>query len=200
MAKFALPAKIEASASPHPCYNGWHNFLRISDDLCDWLRDCPNIVKAEPIRICFGSPLHAQHEAYGALYRTAEAAESQIRVLKEGPMKAGETIHDYRMYLLGSLYQKPPRMDKWVGTYDLPDSHRRRIDPCYSRSNEWYVSGYWQDEPGTTPEQRTYHPFGIHFLMRLHEPMNFGPYKNHKIDTGDQFTPYDRIPLSVEYL
>lgn len=183
-------------------------------DLCDWLRTCPyhstgekvtgspHIESAVPVRVHFG-PKDRRHKVqqswFGALYCEKHECAPKERVVDEGPMKAGEITRSYRLYLLGRLFQHSQRGEKWVAVYDLPDDRRHPLERCYGPSNEWYLSFYWQDEKNTLPQQRLYSPFGRMFGLVLHQSMNFGYYKDWKIDTGER-KPYARLPMTVEYL
>lgn len=174
-------------------------------DLCDWLLSCPQaaargegVESAVPVRVHFGPKDYrrqVQPSWFGAMYCEKHVCQATERSVTEGLMKAGELVRSYRFYLLGDMFRHSQRRDKWVVTYALPAKRRQPLERCYTPSDEWYTAFYWQDHK---PYTRTA-PFGRAFGLVLYQQMNFGYYKDWKIDTGE-CKPYVRLPMTVEYL
>lgn len=170
--------------------------------LSDWLLSCSHVEHAVPIEMSFGCQpglAKPSRRWYGALYREAFEVGPKERLVTEGPFKPGDLRYEYRLYLLGRMYEHSSRGDKWVAVYDLPEEHKRPQEAGYGESNEWYTAFYWEDREGVTPAQRVYAPFGRMFALTLHRPMNFGYYKDQKIDTGER-KPYVRLAMTVKYI
>lgn len=163
-----------------------------ANELAVWLKQLPHgmIEMAVPVEVTI-----ADHTWVGALYCELHHAGDKERVVTDGPMKPGDTLRSYRLYLLGARYAPKSRPEKWVAVYDLPDDKRQPLEPCYDRTNEWYVACH---SPPHEPKNSNA-PFGAFWIMILHQQMNFGYYKDWKVDTGEQ-KPYDRRPMDVKYL
>lgn len=168
--------------------------------VCDWiLADRPGPKSpvtnesAVPVRVTIG-----EKSWLGALYCVAQQFEDFHRCVNEGPMQAGEWDRNYRLYLVGA---RPHKNSGHLYVYDLPESHRKPLERCYAPDNEWYMACYWEGNRGrfTDAEINRYHPFGPSVILSLHQIMNFGTYKDQKIDHYDG-RPSVRHPMTVEYL
>lgn len=157
-----------------------------AERMANWLTTLPSVESARPVFVTIKGKRYL-----GAHYVTVHTYSATERAVDEGPMKAGEEHRSNRIILLGN---KPKlRRANNVFVADLVTEHP--LERCYEESNEWYIGGYY--DKGQPNE---YHPHGNIWTLHHHKPMNFGYYKGWKIDTGDRYEPYPRIPMEIEYL
>ena len=157
--------------------------MSVARELADYLASLPQVESAKPVQVTIGKNTY-----FGALYVETHEAQPTERVVQEGPIEAGETLRTHCLYLLG----KRPKLRRKNNVFvcDLKiDSER-----CYESSDEWYIAGWY--EGGISDVQR----WGNNVLIRHNKPMNFGYYKGWKIDTGDRYAPYPRIPMTIDPL
>jgi hypothetical protein len=160
--------------------------------IANWLETCPKIESARPVFVTIGKVTYI-----GALYVELDEAQATERVVTDGPIKAGEEMRSYRLYLLGPLPKLRRKNNVYVYQFDLND--REALERCYDETDEWYVACHSANQK--TDEVNAKHsPFGRTFMLCLNRPMNFGYYKGWKIDTGDRYEPYPRIKMAVEFL
>lgn len=165
--------------------------------LCAWLRARQEVETAVPVHVSLGNVKTRWGMTrgwFGALYCLSQGFVATERAVKDGPMKAGELRRTYYLYLLGCKPEISSRNLKFVAVYDLPATRREPLERCFTHNNEWYIAFYKQT--GTVTE---HDPYGYMFAFSLHQVMNFGPYKDWKIDTGER-RPYRRLPMTVRYL
>lgn len=171
-----------------------------AQQICDWILNAPSdpndAMKHEsavPVRVTIDG-----RSWVGSLYCLAQILEKKHRVVYEGPMHSGEWDRSYRLYLAG---KRPYVKGGHLYVYDLPAEQRQPLERCYVPDTEWYVAAYWEKTGnmvmGETVER--VHPFGPHFILSLHQSMNFGYYQGQKVDHYEGQKDI-RHPMTVEYL
>ena len=155
----------------------------MEQEYAKWLMTCPGIRSARTIKATI-----ANFVFVGVLAEMVRQYSPTERAVTENRVKAGEDYICHRMYFLGNLPNKLSVHKTFVWEHNLP------MDDRVERSiGEWYLACY------SSREFNPSNPFGHWFALHDHATAVYGPYKDWKIDTGEQYV-YERIPMTIEYL
>jgi hypothetical protein len=110
----------------------------------------------------------------GAEYVHVHQWQAWHRAVQLGEHQAGEEYTERIVYLVG----------------DLPPAYKRANRVCFPYGDyDWYVTGYYKE-----PRPTQYHPFGKSFMLC---PWYIENQPDNRID---DYEPYRRVPMTMEYL
>lgn len=151
-------------------------------DRLDKLDSCDQIVL---VKVTIGKT-----EFYGIRYRYTQEVQATERLVTEGPCKAGDKTWQYRYELCGKTPASYRRRRNTIYTWhhDL----RWPIGFNYDMRGEWYIVCYFDKDDPTE-----HAPIGRCFTLGEHKPMNFGYYKDQRLDHYEKKSA-NRLAMVVE--
>jgi hypothetical protein len=145
--------------------------MKVANEVAKWLRSLPDMAKVKACVVEIDGQVFE-----GAYYEATMRYTSNMKIVLDGKVKAGDPYTRRSVYLVG----------------DLPNVYRKRRKTCFvipGEDHEWYISSYSDKRAISDDRTSEFHPFGLSFQLAPWEHLS-------KIDDFARHA-YTRVPVTV---